>query len=356
LYTDKIPDSAACNEAVKLAKKHGFTSLSGFVNGVLRAIAKNKDSIQYLDESKNPVQYLSVRYSYSEEIIRYWLETLAYSDVKALCEAGGNAPAVSLAVNTVKTTAVELKTMLENAGMTVSGGNLNPNSLIVKKTNDISSIKAYTDGLFHIMDESSALAVRVLNPAQNSAVLDVCAAPGGKSLAAAYIMQNMGSIVSRDLYPHKTELIQNAANRTGIDIITVQTANALDNEDIEKYDYVIVDAPCSGLGLVRKKPDIKYNKTRADISELARIQRDILTATQKSVKKGGYLLYSTCTVSVEENEKNAKWFADNFDFEPIDISEYLPDEYKEQGKNGMVQILTGQYNSDGFFISKFRKK
>ncbi len=356
LYTDKIPESAACNEAVKLAKKHGFSSLSGFVNGVLRNIARNKDNITFPDKNKDKVKYLSVKYSYCEDIIKYWLETLPFEKVENLCISGSSVPSVSIAVNTIKTTVEKLKTDLEADGMEVSYGKLNKNSLTIKKTSDLTHSKAYIDGLFHVMDESSALAVNVLDPTENSSVLDVCAAPGGKSLACAYKMNGKGSITSRDLYPHKLELISATAERLGIDILKPEQADALENSDEEKYDYVIVDAPCSGLGLVRKKPDIKYNKTKDDITALAKIQRDILTASQKSVKKGGFLLYSTCTVSAEENEKNAKWFAESFDFELIDISTYLPEKYKDEGKGGIVQILTGTDGADGFFISKFRRK
>lgn len=353
IYTQKIPESAACNEAVKLAKKHGFSALSGFVNGVLRSIARNKDSIAYPDEKREPVKYLSVKYSYSEEILRYWLEYMPYNTVKEMCIQNGKAPAVSLCVNTLKTDCQSLKNILEQGNVLVSQGKA-PHTLRIKKTDSIGGTRAFKEGLFHIADENSVLAARVLNPLPGSSMLDVCAAPGGKSFAAAYLMENSGSITARDIYQHKLALIDEGAKRLGIDIIETQLFDAAKNTDEEKYDYVLADAPCSGLGLACKKPDIKYGKTIDDIRELAQIQRDILAASARAVKKGGYLVYSTCTVSPLENEENAKWFAEGFDFEPVDITQYLPHGF--DGSSGMIQLLPGEIGTDGFFIAKFKRK
>ena len=251
----------------------------------------------------------------------------------------------------------ELADTLKNEGVEIDMDTLLPNSLYVRKTSNIGELESYKKGLFHIMDESSMLATRILNPSENSVVIDVCSAPGGKSFATAEIMKNTGKVISRDIYEHKAELIKEGADRLGLTNVEVQVKDASeDNEDI-KADFVLVDAPCSGLGLVRKKPDIKNNKTMADVEELASLQRKILAVASKKVKKDGILVYSTCTVSEKENVENVRWFVDNFDFEPVDFSELLPEKVKyETAKKGYIEILPSDYGTDGFFISKFRRK
>ncbi|MBQ6554084.1 MAG: 16S rRNA (cytosine(967)-C(5))-methyltransferase RsmB, partial [Firmicutes bacterium] len=209
----------------------------------------------------------------------------------------------------------------------------------------------------HVMDESSMLAVDILAPKPGNSVMDCCAAPGGKSFYCAYKMQNKGSIVSADIYEHKLELIKQGVERLGIDIIKPVLSDAAVNNDAYtgKMDCVLVDAPCSGFGLFRKKPDIKYNKTEEDVESLAKLQRDILSACQSYVKDGGCLVYSTCTISIKENLENVKWFCENFDYEPEDITKYLNFEC-ETAKDGYIQVLPCDFNTDGFFIARFRKK
>ena len=357
IFMDKIPQSAVCNEAVKLAKKHKFASLSGFVNGILRNVARNIDNISYPNKEKEPVKYLSVNYSCPEWIIEYWLKSYDFETVNKICIANNKAPSISLCVNTLKNTKEELANTLKDEGVEIDMDTLLPNSLYVRKTSNIGELESYKKGLFQIMDESSMLATRILNPDENSVVIDVCSAPGGKTFATAEIMKNTGKVISRDIYEHKAELIKEGADRLGLTNVEVQVRDASeDKEDIEA-DFVLVDAPCSGLGLVRKKPDIKNNKTMADVEELASLQKKILAVASKKVKKYGILVYSTCTVSEKENIENVRWFVDNFDFEPVDFSELLPEKVKyETAKKGYIEILPSDYGTDGFFISKFRRK
>ena len=345
IFMDKIPQSAVCNEAVKLAKKHKFASLSGFVNGILRNVARNIDNISYPNKEKEPVKYLSINYSCPEWIIEYWLKSYDFETVNKICIANNKAPSISLCVNTLKNTKEELANTLKDEGVEIDMDTLLPNSLYVRKTSNIGEL------------ESSMLATRILNPDENSVVIDVCSAPGGKTFATAEIMKNTGKVISRDIYEHKAELIKEGADRLGLTNVEVQVRDASeDKEDIEA-DFVLVDAPCSGLGLVRKKPDIKNNKTMADVEELASLQKKILAVASKKVKKYGILVYSTCTVSEKENIENVRWFVDNFDFEPVDFSELLPEKVKyETAKKGYIEILPSDYGTDGFFISKFRRK
>jgi 16S rRNA (cytosine967-C5)-methyltransferase len=189
--------------------------------------------------------------------------------------------------------------------------------------------------------------------------MDVCAAPGGKSFYCGYLMGNEGKIISGDVHEHKIELLREGAERLGLSCVkpVLSDASVFNEDYTESADRVIADAPCSGLGLVKKKPDIKYNKTFEDIEALSKIQKEILSTSAKYVKKGGYLVYSTCTVSALENEENVKWFLDNFDFESVDISALLPEKLKcATAKDGYVQILPGDFGTDGFFIAKFVRK
>ena len=342
IFMDKVPVSAVCNEAVDIAKKRGFRGLSGFVNGVLRNISKNVDNVDYPDIKNDFRGYVYVKYSYPKWIIDYWLESLTKDEVMQMCEQNGKAPNVTAVVNTLKTTSDELISLLEKDGVGVEIVADFDNMLYIKRISDISENDSYKNGLFHIMDKSSFLAIKELAPVENEKIIDVCAAPGGKSFLSAYFMNNKGSISSRDVYEHKINLISQGADRLGIDIINAEIKDASENyeEDFKTADRVIVDAPCSGLGLVRKKPDIKYSKTYDDIIELVKIQRDILSASQNYVKDNGFLLYSTCTVSYKENQENVEWFLNNFDFELVSQN----------------QILPQNFDSDGFFIAKFKRK
>ena len=255
IFMDKIPQSAVCNEAVKLAKKHKFAALSGFVNGILRNVARNIDNISYPNKEKEPVKYLSVTYSCPEWIIEYWLKSYDFETVN-----NNKAPSISLCVNTLKNTKEELANTLKDEGVEIDMDTLLPNSLYVRKTSNIGELESYKKGLFHIMDESSMLATRILNPNENSVVIDVCSAPGGKTFATAEIMKNTGKVISRDIYEHKAELIKEGADRLGLTNVEVQVRDASeDKEDIEA-DFVLVDAPCSGLGLVRKSLILKTIK------------------------------------------------------------------------------------------------
>ena len=359
VFMDKIPDSAACNEAVALIKKKGFMQLSGFVNGVLRNIARYKGSIKYPDKDKTPVEYLSVRYSYPRWIIDYWLEELSFESVCEICSENLAPPRICACINKNRATGSYLKEVLAGDNIAVTDGALKGDSFYISKTKDISKSKAYNMGMFHIMDESSMLAVKIMDPQRGDTVIDVCAAPGGKSFYCGYLMGNKGSIISGDIYEHKIKLLNEGAKRLGLDIVkpVLRDAATFDKQYEAAADRVLVDAPCSGLGLVKKKPDIKYNKTYDDIISLSVLQKEILKASAACVKKGGVLLYSTCTISAKENEENVKWFIDNFDFETEDITEYLPDALKcDTAREGYIQILPGSFGTDGFFIAKFVRK
>lgn len=351
LYMDKVPVSAACNEAVKLAKKKHFNQLSGFVNGVLRAIARNKDCIEY---PKDRLEEISIKYSYPTWLLKYWLEEMNIEQLEEICKAFSNSPKVSLCVNTSKISKEELVKELEKENVAVDANTLLDNSIYINRTSNIANLEAYKKGYFHIMDESSILAAKILSP--EGVVVDTCAAPGGKSFAMAEFMKNKGVIFSRDVYEHKLELINEGAKRLGLENIKPQLFNSMEVDSETKADYVLVDAPCSGFGLVRKKPDIKYNKQFEDIDELVKIQRKILEASSQLVKVNGVLVYSTCTISHKENIDNVRWFCKEFGFSLESIEKYLPEKIKcETAKDGYIRLLPNLYGTDGFFIARMRK-
>lgn len=302
LFMD-VPDNAACNEAVKLATARGYQSLSGFVNGVLRAIGRGKAEIKLPE--KGTAEYLSVVYSHPLWLVKMWVAYYGYEKTEALCQADNEAPDVTIRVNTLKTDAETLAKQLEKKGITVRQGSLWKDALHLSRTADLGRLAEFQEGLFHVQDESSQTAVAVLDPQKGEKILDLCAAPGGKTFTMAERMENSGEIHAGDIYEHKAELIADGANRLGISIVktSVRDASVEDASAIGAYDRVLADVPCSGLGLLRKKPDIRLKKDGSEIDALVGIQRQILEQAAKYVKDGGVLVYSTCTLSRKENEK-----------------------------------------------------
>lgn len=359
VFMDRVPSSAACNEAVKLIKEKKLGNLSGFVNGVLRNIVRGIDNIILPDEETEPIEYLSVKYSHPQWLLKMWLHEYDYGFVKELCIKNNTSPNVTVVCNTLKSSVEELKLSLEKCGIIVSDGMYNKNALHLLKTADIGSIEEFKKGHFHVQDESSMLAVCVLDPKEGEKVLDVCAAPGGKSFLIAEKMNNKGTVISRDVFDHKLELIDETAKRLGISIIKTENKDASEEsiENVGDFDRVLVDAPCSGLGLIRKKPDIKLRKNGNDIDNLYKIQREILKASSAYVKSGGILVYSTCTICKKENIKNIEWFINNSDFELCDISSYLPENLISfTSAQGYTQLFPNVHDTDGFFIARMKRK
>lgn len=350
-FMEKIPDSAVCNEAVKITKNKGFQGLSGFVNGVLRNISRNKNNISLPCEKTDPLNFLSIKYSYPTWIINLWLEQFSFDEVKQMCFSNSLPPKISICINTNKITKENLKISLKNDGINFEDGVLSKNSLYIFKTKDISNCNSFKNGYFHIMDESSMKSVEILDPKPNKTLIDICSAPGGKSFYSAYLMQNLGTIFSNDIHPHKIQIIESQKARLGINIINSSVSDAcVFNHKYENIaDYLILDVPCSGLGILRKKPDIKYNKSLTDIDQLVEIQRKILSTCYKYVKKGGIIIYSTCTISKKENIDNVNWFIKNFDFQLV------PFNFNNNLTNGYIQITPNMFETDGFFIAKLKR-
>ena len=296
LYLDKIPDSAAVNEAVKLCKSLRLTKSSGFINGVLRSFLRADKAYKTPDIKQNREEYLSFTYSCPTDIIKILDDSYGDEYTEEILKSLFGRPPVTAAVNTLKTTAHELFDSLSRQGVRAQPSELAKNSLELFDTGSIEELEAFKQGLFYIQDEASQLAIELLNPQSCDTVVDVCSAPGGKSFKSAVLMNNKGKIFSYDLHPHKVELISKTAKRLGIDIISADVRDALSGKDAPLADKVICDVPCSGLGVMRRKPEIRYKNTD-DFSDLPALQYKILIKSSQLVKKDGVLLSSTCTLS-----------------------------------------------------------
>lgn len=358
-YMNQVPDSAACNEAVKLVRKKGFSGLAGFVNGVLRNISRNKDSIEYPKEEKEPEKYLSIRFSIPEWIVEMWVKDYGYQTTKMMLEASMEERSVVIRCNTRKVTVDELVNNLKKAGVKVEAGEYVDTALKISDYDYLEGLEAFQKGWFVVQDESSMLVSLAGDIKKEYQIIDVCAAPGGKSLHAAELLEGTGKVFAGDLTLTKVSRIEENSKRLGIHNIEINVwdARELDKEKIESADVVFADLPCSGLGVIGKKNDIKYKVTKDGMEILANLQREILSVVKEYVKPGGVLIYSTCTVNTLENEENVKWFCEQGDFVLESLEPFLPKTlWNEHTKDGYLQLLPGIVKTDGFFLARFRKK
>lgn len=350
MFLNSISDYAAVNETVNLAKKKNH-KVSGFINGVLRNVIRQKETIGEI-KIKDDVDYLAIKYSYDKWIIRNWIIHFGEEFTKDLLEANTQRPSIYLRTNTLKITRDELIEKLGKQNIKASKVNVINEAIRVEHLKNIQNNNLYKEGLFTVQDISSMLVGKIMNPKENSLVLDVCSAPGGKITHMATLMNNTGQLISRDIYDHKLKLIEQSCKRLGIINVKIQEYDglSLDKDSIGKFDYVLADVPCSGLGIVRRKPEIKY-KQKEEFRDLPLIQMKILENASKYVKKGGTLIYSTCTVQDSENIDIINEFLQkNKNFELNPITEVKVD-LKNQEK-GHMKIYPNVHNMDGFFISK----
>ena len=336
-FMKNIPQYAAVNETVSLAKSL-CRGREGFINGVLRGYIKKQGELQLPCDDTDEI--LSVKYSFSPWIIKMWKKQYGQESTIKLMEASNSRPVLCIRVNLMKTTVEELSHLLSEKGMVVDKGRYSDIVLYVSGSN-ILDLEEYKKGLFSIQDETSVLACQYLEPRPGDLVIDTCASPGGKTSAIGEMMDNRGKIISCDIYPHKLELIKKQADRLGITIIETNLLDGIKGDKAlsGKADKVLVDAPCSGLGVIRKKPEIKY-KEQKDIQKLIKVQSDILNNASYYVKPNGVLLYSTCTINKDENDEQIeKFIKTHEDFEILYEKQFLP-------TDGL----------DGFFICKMMKK
>lgn len=373
-FMDSVPDAAVVSEAVKLAEKKGFRQLKGFVNGVLRNVARNLAELKY-PPREQILSYLSVRYSMPEWIVEDWILAYGEETVKRMLAAFYENRPTTIRVNESRTTPEELKAKLLRRGVNVSQAPYLPCALQIEGYDYLGALPEFREGLFQVQDVSSMLAVEAAGVKPGDYCIDVCAAPGGKSLYLAEKTGEKGLVDARDLTEYKAELIRENAERLQAENIKVSVRDACvpDKASEGQADVLLADLPCSGLGVLGKKTDLKYRMSREQQQELAALQRKILSVVQAYVKPGGILIYSTCTICQAENEENVRWFLEQYPYEAVSMEDCLPEELlrelsrqqeeksgagfqKNTVRQGYLQLLPGMQRCDGFFIAKFRRK
>lgn len=355
-FMDKIPESAAVNESVKLAKQQKLQKSSRFINAILRSFARDNCKVKYPD-IKNKAEYYSVKYSCPQPLVKLWLESYGEENAKGILEKLSGRPNIYARVNTLRTTAENLIDALADDEVKAEKVDFPENSVRLADTGSIERLKAYKGGLFHIQDLSSQLCAYFLSAEMGQTVLDICSAPGGKTFTTAEYMHNSGKIIACDMYEHKLKLIEKGAKRLGINIVeTCLRDGSSDENPLPMADRILCDVPCSGLGVLSRKPEIRYKDDLID-TNLADIQYKILCESAKYLKKGGKLVYSTCTLNPQENNKNtAKFLAEHSGFEGVALK--LPPQlgraYEEQPYE--ITLMPHSYDGDGFYISVFTRR
>jgi len=348
---DKIPESAAVNESVDLAKKYCKKQrfAPGLVNGVLRNAVKTKGML------KEPAS-LEDRYSHPWELVKLLRDYAGRDRIEMMLKANNEAPSTTVQVNTLKISTDALQQRLEGEGVSARPHDWMPDCLVLSGTGDLEKLPAFREGLFYVQDPAAKLSVLCAQlPKDEIRILDCCSAPGGKSFAASIATAGKASITSCDVHEHKIALIGNGAARLGMENIIprLQDATEYVPEWNDSFDALICDVPCSGYGIIRKKPDIRY-KNPAEMADLPQLQLQILKNQSRYVKKGGVLIYSTCTLLRAENEGVVEAFLkdnDEFTLEPLPLPDVFP-----RNESGMLALIPGEYDTDGFFIARLRRK
>lgn len=357
-YMDSVPDSAVCNEAVKIAQKRGFYNLKGFVNGVLRNAARGLSGVVYPRADQEPENYLSVMYSIPLWIVRKWLDQFGFEATEAICRSSHEQRGTTVRCRLEKASVEEIEASLRAQNITVKRHPYLDYALEISGYNYMKAVTAFKEGWIQVQDVSSMLVGEVAAPNWGDECIDVCAAPGGKSLHLSDKLRGSGYVEARDISEYKVKRMQEAIERSGaINIRAVEMdAAEWDRMSHHKADIVLADVPCSGLGVIGKKQDIKYKMTEAKQGEIIRLQRKILSKAQDYVKPGGVLIYSTCTIGAEENQMNVKWLLENYPYRLESIDSYICDELKSKTtRGGYIQLLPGIHETDGFFIARLRR-
>ena len=358
-YMDSVPDSAVCNEAVKLAQKKGFYNLKPFVNGVLRTIIREMGMLKFPKKEEDVIRYLSVRYSMPEGLVQRWLDAYGEEVTEKILADFLEEKPITVRCRTYLNSVEKICRSMEEQGVKVTQAPYLPYAKRISDFNHIMTLDAFLQGQIQVQDVSSMLVAEVANPQKGDYIIDMCAAPGGKSLHLGDRMEGFGTVDARDVSRYKVQLIEENIQRTGsINVqAKVQDATIFDVESECAADIVIADVPCSGYGVIGKKPEIKYRASKQHQDELVTLQRTILKRAAEYVKPRGSLIFSTCTIASEENEENMMWFLNNYPFKLESLDPYLPKElHSETTALGYLQLLPGIHKTDGFFIAKFRRK
>lgn len=365
-YLDRIPPYAAVGEAVNLAKRRGHQGISGMVNGVLRNVLRATDELE-IPASLDPVKGIALAHSHPEWMVARYIEQYGEEETRAICASNNEPPHVSVRVNRRLISRDEMMNKMADAGHQVRGSLLSSDGIVVESGGNMAFTDWYRAGLISIQDESSMLVAAAVNPQPGMKVLDCCAAPGGKTAHMAEMMDDQGMILANDVHPHKQKLIAEQADRLQLrSIRTMVSDAALLTQRLEdaSFDRVLLDAPCSGLGVIRRKPDLKWTKASEEIAEIIVLQRQLLAEAGRLLRPGGILVYSTCTIEQGENERQiSRFLKENPSFIPADEStenEAWRSAIRRTGPHpagaGMMRILPHQFHSDGFFIARMQKQ
>lgn len=356
LFMDKIPAHAAVSESVSLAKKSSRGRTAGFVNAVLRSVLRT-GAADLSPLKKDSIKYLSVKYSYPEDLTLFFVNTFGKERAKALLAAGNKTPELCVRTNVLKTTRQDLAEKLNTAGIATKNTPFTDCGLYLSGANE--QARQAFSSLFTVQDQSSQLAALSLSPEPGDTVLDLCAAPGGKTTHLAELMENRGQIYAFDLYEKRLKSVNEAANRLGITIIETAAADAsvFNPALAQTADKILLDVPCSGLGIIRRKPDIKYKENITDFHEILAVQKNILNTAKDYLKPGGILVYSTCTVNPAENLDRIHAFLEenpNFKIDAIK-SPHITGEMANRAEAGFFELFPDTENSDGFFVCRLKK-
>lgn len=355
MFLNKIPTHAAIDESVEIVKQVQSEKTAGIVNGVLRNIARNLDNIRYPDSIHDEIYYYSVVMSHPKWLVKKWFDQFGKENTVKMLEFNNFRPFIPIRINTLKTTVAEIEKILNNHNVNYKAYiHFDSSLLLIHPRFDVTETALFQEGKITVQDISASLAVRLADAKPGMRVYDVCAAPGGKSFYLAELMKNSGTLISMDIHESKLSMIKEGAERMGVTIIETMAADAATITLEEQADIVFADVPCSGLGVLQKKPDIRWDKELDDVRLLAKKQKLIIDNVSKMVKPGGVLLYSTCTLMPEENEDIIEAFlAEHDDFELDTAENYL---HEDLCRNGYMQTLPFKNFIDGAFAARLIKK
>ncbi len=358
-YLDRVPVSAAVNETVKMAKVL-VPRASGFINAVLRSADRERDSISYPDKVQDPTGYLATVYSHPAWLASSWIDQLGFPEAESLAKVMSEPPSMTIRTNTLKVSRDQLMELLAAEGVQCEAAKFSPLAIRIGLSGSVTRLKSFRDGLFMVQDESSQLAALFLAPEPGENVLDACAAPGGKATQLAQLMENRGEITACDLIGRKLRLIDENAARLGIScikILPLDTAKPLKGIKENCFDRILLDAPCSGLGVIRRNPEGKWWKSAADVAELARGQKGMLENLAGYLKPGGSLIYATCSTTIEENEAVIEAFLKRHnEFVLEDLREAFPAWTELFTDRGCFRAWPHRHGMDGFFAARLKKK
>ncbi len=358
LYLNRIPAAAVINEAANLARHYSHRGTIGFVNAVLRRLQQQIPTIHFPDEELDPVRHISLRWAHPEWIVRRWIKQYGVNECKELCKANNQQPELSIRLNSLKAPVEENFAYLARELQDLLPSKILPEGFFVKGPRPLMATPSYHEGYFEIQGLSSMMPARILDPQPGEVILDACAGRGGKTTHLAQLMKNQGTLFTLDLFPHKLHAQKKPSQRLNVQILQKVCGNIQAYPFRTGFDRVLVDAPCSSLGILRRHPEIKWRKNESDLIELSSLQLNMLENSSHLVKPDGILVYSICSFEPEETTRVLKQFLDqNPAFRQEDLSIYIAESlYPAVGKDGYLRIYPHLHGMDGFFIARLRKR